>query len=115
MNANQNQGLFDLTLSEEQQMMRDTLQRFAREVLRPAAHSADHDATLPADLQAQASELGLNFYAVPEAMGGMAAELSVVTSVLAAEDLGHGDFTLPAALRAPTGVANARTRGGSAA
>lgn len=111
----QAKGLFDLTLSDEQQMMRDTLQRFARDVLRPAAHAADHEAALPADLQAQAAELGLNFYAVPEALGGVAAELSVVTSVLAAEDLGHGDFTLGAALLSSTGVANALTRWGSAA
>jgi hypothetical protein len=38
-------GLFDLSLSEEQQMMRETLQRFrSRRALRPAAHKADHDA-----------------------------------------------------------------------
>ena len=37
-------GLFDLSLTEEQQMMRDTLQRFARDALRPAAHQADHEA-----------------------------------------------------------------------
>ncbi|PQA52001.1 acyl-CoA dehydrogenase family protein [Amnimonas aquatica] len=108
-------GLFDLSLSEEQQMMRDTLQRFAQDVLRPAAHGADHDAALPDDLLAQAQELGLNFYAVPEALGGMAAEQSVVSNVLAAEDLGYGDFTLAAAILAPMGVANALTRWGSEA
>lgn len=108
-------GLFDLSLSDEQQMMRDALQRFAKEVLRPAAHDADHHARLPEGLLAQAQELGLNFYAVPEAMGGMAAEQSVVTNVLAAEDLGYGDFTLAAALLTPMSVANALTRWGSAA
>ncbi|MEL0028989.1 MAG: acyl-CoA dehydrogenase family protein, partial [Perlucidibaca sp.] len=108
-------GLFDISLSEEQQMMRDTLQRFARDVLRAAAHDADHHASLPADLLAQSQELGLNFYAVPEAMGGMAAEQSVVTNVLAAEDLGYGDFTLGAAVLTPMSVANALTRWGSAA
>lgn len=106
-------GLFDLSLTDEQQMMRETLQRFAREQVRPAAHGADHDARFPAELRTQALELGLNFYAVPEALGGMAAEQSVVTNVLMAEDLGHGDFTLGAALLAPMGVANALTRWGS--
>lgn len=108
-------GLFDISLSDEQQMMRDTLQRFARDVLRPAAHNADHHAQFPAGLLAQAQELGLNFYAVPEALGGMAAEQSVVTNVLAAEDLGYGDFTLAAAILTPMSVANALTRWGSAA
>lgn len=106
-------GLFDLSLTDEQQMMRDTLQRFARDVLRPAAHAADHDARFPADVRAQAQELGLNFYAVPEALGGMAAEQAVITNVLMAEDLGYGDFTLGATLLAPMGVANALTRWGT--
>jgi alkylation response protein AidB-like acyl-CoA dehydrogenase len=108
-------GLFDLSLSEEQQMMRDTLQRFARDVLRPAAHDADAAAAFPAEVRAQALELGLNFYAVPEALGGMAAEQAVVTNVLMAEDLGYGDFTLGAGILAPMGVANALTRWGSQA
>lgn len=106
-------GMFDLSLTEEQQMMRETLQRFARDVLRPAAHNADHEAVFPTDVRTQALELGLNFYAVPEALGGMAAEQSVVTNMLAAEDLGHGDFALAAAILAPMGVANALTRWGS--
>jgi alkylation response protein AidB-like acyl-CoA dehydrogenase len=108
-------GVFDISLSEEQQMMRDTLQRFARDVLRPAAAGADHEAMFPSDVRAQALELGLNFYAVPEALGGMAAEQAVVTNVLMAEDLGYGDFTLGAALLAPMGVANALTRWGNQA
>jgi alkylation response protein AidB-like acyl-CoA dehydrogenase len=83
--------------------------------LRPAAHKADHDAVFPADIRAQALELGLNFYAVPEALGGMAAEQSVVTNMLAAEDLGYGDFSLAASILAPMGVANALTRWGSKA
>ncbi len=107
-------GLFDISLSDEQQMMRDTLQRFAKDVLRPAAHNADHHAKFPDGLLAQAQELGLNFYAVPEAMGGMAAEQSVVTNVLAAEDLGYGDFTLAAAILTPMSIANALTRWGTA-
>lgn len=106
-------GLFDLSLTEEQQMMRETLQRFARDVLRPAAHGADHEVTLPENIRSQALELGLNFYAVPEALGGMAAEQSVVTNMLTAEDLGHGDFTLAATILAPMGVANALTRWGT--
>lgn len=108
-------GVFDLSLSEEQEMMRDTLQRFAKDVLRPAAHAADGEAVFPAAVREQALELGLNFYAVPEALGGMAAEQSVVSNVLMAEDLGYGDFTLGAAILAPMGVANALTRWGSKA
>lgn len=108
-------SLFDLGLSDEQQMMRDTLQRFARDVLRPAAQAADHEAVFPAAVRTQAQELGLNFYAVPEALGGMAAEQSVVSNVLMAEDLAYGDFTLAACMLSPMGVANALTRWGTQA
>lgn len=108
-------GLFDLSPTDEQQMMRDTVQRFAKDVLRPAAHAADHEASFPVDIHAQALELGLNFYAVPEALGGMAAEQSVVSNVLMAEDLAYGDFTLAASILAPMGVANALTRWGTQA
>lgn len=108
-------GVFDLSLSEEQQMMRDTLQRFAKDVLRPAAAQADHDADFPEAVRQAAAELGLAFYAVPEALGGMAAEQAVVSNVLMAEDLGYGDFSLGAALLGPMGVANALTRWGSKA
>lgn len=108
-----NSGLFDLSLSDEQLMMRESLQRFASEVLRPAAHAADHQVTFPAELRAQAMELGLAYYAVPEALGGVASESAIVTQMLAAEDLGHGDFSLASALLAPIGVANALTRWGS--
>lgn len=61
--------LFDLSLSEEQQMLVDMLQGFALEVLRPAAHEADAQALVPAALLNQASELGLAFYGVGEAQG----------------------------------------------
>lgn len=106
--------LFDLSLSDEQTMMRESVQRFAAEVLRPVAHDADNAASLPADFRDQAEALGLAFYAVPEALGGVASEQSVVTQMLAAEDLGHGDFSLAAAILAPIAVANALTRWGSA-
>ncbi|MBC7173492.1 MAG: acyl-CoA dehydrogenase family protein [Polyangiaceae bacterium] len=106
-------GVFDLSLTDEQKMLRDTLQRFAREAIRPAAHAADEAARFPEDVRAQALELGLTFYSVPEALGGMATDQSVVTNVIAAEDLGYGDFTLGAGILAPMSVANALTRWGT--
>lgn len=107
-------NIFDLSLSEEQQMTRDSLSRFAKEVIRPAAHDADEAHAIPAALQAQAAELGLMYYAIPEALGGAATEDSLVTQMLALEDLGHGDFTLAAAIYAPVSVANVLTRYGTA-
>lgn len=106
--------LFDLNVSEEQQMMRDMAQRFAEDVLRPAAHGADEACAPPAGFDAQLGELGLGSLAVPEALGGAASESSVLTSALVAEDLAHGDLGLAMAALAPIGVANALVRWGSA-
>ena len=110
----QGSGLFDLTLSEEQQMLRDSLQRFAKEVLRPQASAADRDGAVPAEVRSAAQELGLALYAVPEALGGAATEDTVSSQMLIVEDLSHGDMGQAVALLAPIHVANALTRWGTA-
>ena len=106
---------FDLTISEEQQMMRDSVRAFATEVLRPAAANADVDCVLSEDLLAQANELGLSYFAVPENLGGAATERSPVTSMLIAEDLAYGDMGMAVAILSTIGVANALTHWGTAA
>ncbi|MEY1662555.1 acyl-CoA dehydrogenase family protein [Isoalcanivorax beigongshangi] len=106
--------LFDLNITDEQQMIRDSVKAFAEDALRPAAEAADHaQATDPATLAA-AQELGLNFFAVPEAFGGAASERSPVTTMLVAEDLAWGDMGQAIAILAPMGVANALTQWGNA-
>ncbi len=107
-------GIFDLSLSDEQQMIRDSLSMFAKEVIRPAAYDCDGNATIPAELLAQAQELGLIYYAVPEALGGMATEDNVTTQMLILEDLAYGDMSITAALYSAVSVANTLSRWGSA-
>lgn len=114
LNAQKKAGVFDLSLSDEQQMVRDNLSRFAREVLRPAAHNADEAHQIPTEILSQANDLGLIYYAIPEQFGGMATEQSLVTQMLALEDLGKGDFSLAAALFTSVSVANVLTRYGTA-
>ncbi len=58
--------LFDLGITEEQRMIRDSVRGFAEEVLRERAEEADAAQRTGDDVQAQARELGLNFFAVPE-------------------------------------------------
>jgi alkylation response protein AidB-like acyl-CoA dehydrogenase len=105
--------LFDLSLTEEQQMVRDVAQRFARDVLRPAAYKADEVCAPNEDFESQVAELGLGQLAIPERLGGTANEASVVTGALLAEDLAYGDLGLALAALAPIGVANALVRWGS--
>jgi len=105
---------FDLSISDEQQMMRDSVRAFATEVLRPAAMASDEHCQLSPELKAQAAELGLTYFAVPENLGGAATERSPVTSMLIAEDLAYGDMGLAVAILASIGVANALTQWGTA-
>jgi alkylation response protein AidB-like acyl-CoA dehydrogenase len=107
-------NLFDLNLSEEQQLMQDSIQRFAKDLIRPAALDADKNAKVPQDISTQASELGLSYFAVPEELGGAGTERSPVTSMIVAEELAYGDMGIAVATLAPIGVANALTHWGTA-
>jgi alkylation response protein AidB-like acyl-CoA dehydrogenase len=102
-----NSGLFDLTPTDEQQMLQESFKAFGAEQLRPAALKADTAAKTPDEILKQAGELGLTMLGVPEELGGAVAERSSVTAVLAAEALAHGDMGLAVALLAPAGVASA--------
>src|ERR1700730_11339443 len=105
---------FDLTPDDEQKMIVETLDEFAEEVLRPAAHDADEAATYPPDLIAKAAELGITAINIPEDFEGIAAHRSSVTNVLAAEALAYGDMGLALPILSPGGVASALTHWGSA-
>jgi alkylation response protein AidB-like acyl-CoA dehydrogenase len=107
MPAASSKGLFDLTPTDEQQMLRDSFSQFASEKLRKAAPDADAKSEAPKELMAQASELGITMLGVPEEMGGVFDERSAVTSVLVAETLAHGDMGLAVAALAPAAVSTA--------
>lgn len=107
--------LFDLSLSDEQQMLVEMLQGFSLKVLRPAAREADTQARVPAVLINQARELGLAHYGVGEAQGGLAGARTLLSNALIAESLAQGDFSLAAALLLPLSAANCIRRWGSPA
>ncbi|MCV7229112.1 acyl-CoA dehydrogenase family protein [Mycolicibacterium komossense] len=105
---------FDLTPDDDQKMILETVQEFAEEILRPAAHDADDAATYPAGLIAKAAELGVTAINVPEDFDGIAEHRSTVTNALVAEALAYGDMGLALPILAPGGVASALTHWGSA-
>lgn len=111
--SNQQKSLFDLGLTEEQQMTADAMQQFASEVLYPLAHDADHNERFPQALWQHYSDLGINYYALPEQFGGVATEKNIVSNVLIAEHLAQGDFSLAAGLLSTFSVINAITQWGS--
>ena len=105
---------FDLTPDADQKMIVETVDEFAAEILRPAAHDADAAATYPADLIAKAAEIGVTALNIPEDFDGIAEHRSTVTGALVAEALAYGDMGLALPILAPAGVAAALTHWGSA-
>jgi alkylation response protein AidB-like acyl-CoA dehydrogenase len=106
--------LFDLTPTDEQQMVVEALRDFAGSRLRPVASAADAACAPPESLAGEAAELGLAVLGVPEELGGAMSERSSVTGALAAEALAHGDMGLAVSLLAPAGVATALAAFGDA-
>ncbi|MDH3845808.1 MAG: acyl-CoA dehydrogenase family protein, partial [Myxococcales bacterium] len=98
---------FDLRLTEEQQLMRDTLRRFADEVMQPAARESDDRLGPPEGLLEAFSDLGAISMAVPEVLGGAAERVSAVSQMLIAEDLARGDMGLAYAALSPLSFVNA--------
>jgi alkylation response protein AidB-like acyl-CoA dehydrogenase len=85
---------FDLTLSDEQRMMRESVRRFAQSEMRPVARKYDEAGETPAEFHAKTLELGWNAVQLPEALGGMGAPRSPISNMLLAEDLAYGDMAL---------------------
>jgi alkylation response protein AidB-like acyl-CoA dehydrogenase len=100
-------GLFDLTPSDEQRMLSESVRDFALRELRPAALEADAACAAPAQLLTQSDDLGLTMIGVPEELGGAVGERSAVTAVLMSEALAQGDMGLAVACLAPAAVSTA--------
>lgn len=100
-------GRFDLTPTEDEQMLVDVVSEFAADVLRPAAADADAACTAPAEVLDGSGEIGLPLLGVPESLGGITEERSTVAATLVGEALAHGDMGLAVATLAPGAVATA--------
>lgn len=100
-------GLFDLTPSEDEQMLVDVVKEFAAEVVRPAASEANETCAAPDDLLKASLEIGLPILGVAEDLGGIATERSAVGGVLVHEALAEGDLGLAVAALASGAVATA--------
>ncbi len=115
MAAPPNPNAFDISLSDEQEMIRDTLRKFADAAMRPVARAADEACAPPRDLLQQCHDLGVSLLAVPEALGGAGEQRSPVSNALIAEDLARGDLGLAYAAMSPLAVINALVDWGTAA
>jgi isovaleryl-CoA dehydrogenase len=76
---------FDFGLSEEAEMIRDTVARFSDERIAPLAEAIDREDRFPRELWTEMGELGLHGITVPEADGGLG--LSYLEHVIAIEEV----------------------------
>jgi butyryl-CoA dehydrogenase len=75
----------EIELTEEQQLLRDTVRRFAADVVAPRAKEIDASGEFPLDFFHQAGELGLAGVSVPEEYGG--AGMDLIAYCLAIEEI----------------------------
>ena len=100
-------GVFDLTPTEDQEMIVGVVREFSEKVLRPGAATAEAANDTPKEVLAQTGEFGLTLLNVSEALGGLSDERSAVSGVLVVEALAEGDMGQAVACLAPAAVATA--------
>ncbi|MBZ0289809.1 MAG: acyl-CoA dehydrogenase family protein, partial [Anaerolineae bacterium] len=92
--------MVSFTPTEEQQLLVDTIRRYAVNDVRKVAHEADEDSRPPSNVVKTGWQIGLVPSAIPEELGGFG-ELSAVTGALAAEELAFGDLSVAMHVLAP--------------
>ena len=100
-------GVFDLTPTDDEQMLVDVVTELATEVVRPAAADADAACATPAEVLRAGNEIGLPILGVPESLGGLSDERTAMAGTLVAEALAKGDLGIAVAALAPGSVATA--------
>lgn len=99
--------MISFALDEEQTMIRDSLEGFAKDVLAPGARAIDEAGTVPDGIIQQGWDFGLIAAAIPEAHGGGGMVRSSITNAVALEALGGGCASQGAAIMAPGQFVNA--------
>ncbi|HUH14382.1 MAG TPA: acyl-CoA dehydrogenase family protein, partial [Gaiellaceae bacterium] len=92
----------DLDLTQEQQLVRDTVREFALEKIAPVAEELDRDSRFPYELVSELGELGLMGLPVPEEYGGAGGD--TVSYALAIEELTRIDSSVAITVAAHTSL-----------
>jgi len=94
------------SLSEEQQMIKDTASQLVQDVILDNAHQMDEDKTIPDEYLEKVWELGLSISPIPEEYGGYGMESTPVLNAVVLEELSAGDMAFAIAAMLPSTVIN---------
>ena len=83
---------YDIALSEELELLRDTVRKFTAEEITPRAEQIDKDNLFPADLWQKMGELGLHGMTVPTEYGG--SEMGYLAHLLVMEEISRGSASV---------------------
>jgi len=86
----------DFDFTPEQVSFKDSIERFARDVVAPRASAIDESGAFPADVLKAAAKLGLLGVTIPTAQGG--AGRDYLSYVLAVEAIAHASATVAVSL-----------------
>lgn len=89
-------------LTEDQRLIRDTIQDFAKNELRTIARDCDENGEIPETVLKKIWELGLLKNLLPAEFGGFGEKRSVLTNCIIAEELACGDLSLAIAGLSPS-------------
>src|SRR5690242_15487506 len=92
-------AMISFALEEDQQLIQETVRKFAAESLRPKMREYEKAGGVPDGLRQKFHELGLGLLDLPEAVGGQGASLT--TAAIVHEELAWGDPGAAVALWAP--------------
>ncbi|OUS24740.1 oxidoreductase [Gammaproteobacteria bacterium 45_16_T64] len=98
--------LFDLNLTEEQRITRESLIRFSNVEVQSISRLSDEDGAVPADFYDKTAQLGLSLLSIPEEFGGAGMPRSPLSNMLSLEDLGKGDMSLALGTMTPLSFVN---------
>ncbi len=77
--------MIDFSLTEDQELLREQVRRFAEERIRPGIEQRERDHEFPSGVMTEMAELGLLGMMIPERYGGAGAD--VLTNAIAVEEL----------------------------
>jgi acyl-CoA dehydrogenase len=96
--------MLDFRLDEEQQMLNETIMRFANERVRKVFRDAEEEGNIPLDVVQAGWEIGMLPTSIPEEYGGFG-EYSAVTGAIATEAFAWGDLAITLSVMVPNLVA----------